>query len=115
MREAGHVVPPQAALVAPAALYLTAVLEHICECVPFLSLRRYQVTHVVFIRHILSNISRVVSRDSSRTSATLNDLFVAICEDVTLYGAFKAMKGMMGSINLSPWRSADSKLQCMTR
>lgn len=73
MREAGHSVPPSPALVAPAALYLTAVLEHVCE-------------------HVLSNISRVVSRDSSRTSATLNDLFVAICEDVTLYGTFKAMK-----------------------
>jgi hypothetical protein len=51
------------------------------------------VTYAEINRHILSNTSRVVSRDSSRTSATLNDLFVAICEDVTLYGTFKAMKG----------------------
>jgi hypothetical protein len=54
-----------------------------------------RITYIGLIRHILSNISRVVSRDSSRTSATLNDLFVAICEDVTLYTAFKAMKGTM--------------------
>jgi len=55
--------------------------------------RKDRITYIGLIRHILSNISRVVSRDSSRTSATLNDLFVAICEDVTLYGTFKAMKG----------------------
>ena len=35
MREAGHLVPPSAVLVAPAALYLTAVLEHVCEYVLF--------------------------------------------------------------------------------
>jgi hypothetical protein len=35
MREAGHLVPPPATLVAPAALYLTAVLEHVCEYVLF--------------------------------------------------------------------------------
>lgn len=58
-------------------------------------LNRNLIAYFGFIRHILSNISRVVSRDSSRTSATLNDLFVAICEDVTLYGTFKAMRGMM--------------------
>lgn len=34
MREAGHLVPPSASLVAPAALYLTAVLEHVCEYAP---------------------------------------------------------------------------------
>lgn len=52
-----------------------------------------RITYTGSTRHILSNISRVVSRDSSRTSATLNDLFVAVCEDVTLYGTFKSMKG----------------------
>ena len=61
----------------------------------FLFPKKDRIAHIGLIRHILSNISRVVSRDSSRTSATLNDLFVAICEDVTLYGTFKAMKGAM--------------------
>ena len=44
-------------------------------------------------RHILSNVGRVASRDSSRTAATANDLFVALCEDHSIYGFFKTMKG----------------------
>ncbi|KAK0190588.1 hypothetical protein F5146DRAFT_1044855 [Armillaria mellea] len=60
---------PSPTLVAPAALYLTAILEH-----------------------ILSNVGRVASRDSSRTSATVEDVFVALCEDETIYGLFKTMK-----------------------
>lgn len=71
-------------------------------------LRERRIPYTDFVRHILSNISRVVSRDSSRTSATLNDLFVAICEDVTLYGTFKAMKGgWFIDVNLSPGQIAD--------
>ncbi|KNZ76055.1 hypothetical protein J132_00331, partial [Termitomyces sp. J132] len=66
-------IPPKAALLAPASLYLTAILEAICE-------------------HILSNVSRVVARDSSRTNATAQDLFVALCEDHTIYDLFKKMK-----------------------
>jgi hypothetical protein len=73
MRDLGHVLTPPAALVAPAALYLTAIIEYICE-------------------HLLSNISRVVARDSSRTSATPHDLFVALCEDSTVYDTFRSMK-----------------------
>ncbi|TFK43844.1 hypothetical protein BDQ12DRAFT_643549 [Crucibulum laeve] len=68
-----HAYPPAPSLVAPAALYLTAVLEAMCE-------------------HILSNVARVAARDSSRTSATVNDLFVALCEDDSIYGLFKSMK-----------------------
>ncbi|KAL0950154.1 hypothetical protein HGRIS_010149 [Hohenbuehelia grisea] len=64
---------PKPALVAPAALYLTAILEAMCE-------------------HILSNVGRVASRDSSRTTATVQDLFVALCEDEAIYGLFKSMK-----------------------
>jgi hypothetical protein len=45
-------------------------------------------------RHILSNVSRVAARDSSRASATVEDLFVALCEDDSIYGLFKSMKGM---------------------
>ncbi|KAF8076707.1 hypothetical protein FPV67DRAFT_1559110 [Lyophyllum atratum] len=61
--------PPKAALMAPAALYLTAILEH-----------------------ILSNVGRVAARDSSRASATVQDLFVALCEDHSIYDLFKTMK-----------------------
>ncbi|KAK0444430.1 hypothetical protein EV421DRAFT_1801011 [Armillaria borealis] len=64
-----HLHAPSPTLVAPAALYLTAILEH-----------------------ILSNVGRVASRDSSRTSATVEDVFVALCEDETIYGLFKTMK-----------------------
>ncbi|KAK7696149.1 hypothetical protein QCA50_000800 [Cerrena zonata] len=66
MANNGGGIPPQQLLLPPAALYLTAILEHICE-------------------HILSSVSRVTSRDSSRTVATVQDLFVALCEDDTMY------------------------------
>ncbi|KAL5487695.1 hypothetical protein ACEPAI_5803 [Sanghuangporus weigelae] len=59
--------------IAPAALYLTAIVEHVCE-------------------HVLSNTGRVASRDSSRSTATLQDLFLALCEDDAIYGLFKIMK-----------------------
>ena len=95
MSEAGHRVPPHSALVGPAALYLTAILEHFCECVPPFLREKSRITHVDSKRHILLTISRVVSRDSSRSSATLNDLYVAICEDEQLYETFKSMKGQV--------------------
>ncbi|KII95279.1 hypothetical protein PLICRDRAFT_208916 [Plicaturopsis crispa FD-325 SS-3] len=71
--QGGGASPVKTALVAPAALYLTAILEAICE-------------------HILSNVGRVAARDSSRTSATVQDLFVALCEDDSIYGLFKSLK-----------------------
>lgn len=48
---------------------------------------------VIFARHILSNVGRVAARDSSRTVATVQDLFVALCEDASVYSMFKTMKG----------------------
>ncbi|CAK9780181.1 unnamed protein product [Cutaneotrichosporon oleaginosum] len=58
--------------VAPAGLWLTAVLEHICE-------------------HILSKLSQVVARDSSIVTAAVQDLYTALCEDDAVYGFFKRM------------------------
>ncbi|KAI5993650.1 hypothetical protein EDD15DRAFT_2367392 [Pisolithus albus] len=72
MTAEGTSVPKQA-LLAPASLYLTAIIESICE-------------------HVLSNVSRVVARDSSRATANSQDLFIALCEDRTIYGLFKNMK-----------------------
>ncbi|KAF5332010.1 hypothetical protein D9758_014576 [Tetrapyrgos nigripes] len=69
---AGTGSAPKPSLVAPAALYLTAILEAMCE-------------------HILSNVGRVASRDSSRNTAAVNDVFVALCEDDSVYGLFKTM------------------------
>ncbi|KAG6840641.1 hypothetical protein C0991_005364 [Blastosporella zonata] len=66
-------IPPKAGLLAPASLYLTAILEALCE-------------------HVLSNVGRVVARDSSRTNATVHDLFIALCEDHTIYDLFKKMR-----------------------
>ncbi|PPQ66726.1 hypothetical protein CVT26_009527 [Gymnopilus dilepis] len=68
-----HPQSPSPALLDPAALYLTAILESLCE-------------------HILSNVGRVAARDSSRTSATVNDLYTALCEDDSIYGLFKTLK-----------------------
>ncbi|KAH8092459.1 hypothetical protein BXZ70DRAFT_950979 [Cristinia sonorae] len=73
MIAAGGTYPPKANLLAPAALYLTAILEHICG-------------------HILSLVSRVVARDSSRAVATVQDLFVALYEDEGSYETFKNMR-----------------------
>ncbi|KAI0041572.1 hypothetical protein FA95DRAFT_1576284 [Auriscalpium vulgare] len=70
----GQASPPKT-LIAPAALYLTAILE-----------RRND-------RHILTNVGRVATRDSSRTTASMQDLFVALCEDDAVYPLFKTMKG----------------------
>ncbi|KAI0758113.1 hypothetical protein C8Q74DRAFT_1168048, partial [Fomes fomentarius] len=65
MEASGSTTPPSPALLAPAALYLTAILE----CVPsFCCLGRQACSHV------LSNVSRVAARDSSRTLATVQDL-----------------------------------------
>ena len=46
-----------------------------------------------FSRHILGNLARVVGRDASRATAQVADLYVALCEDETIYGLFKTMKG----------------------
>ncbi|KAI0638587.1 hypothetical protein C8Q77DRAFT_441625 [Trametes polyzona] len=73
MEAAGSSSPPNPSLLAPAALYLTAILEAICE-------------------HVLSNVSRVAARDSARTLATIQDLFTALGEDDALYGTLKSMK-----------------------
>lgn len=64
---------PKQSILAPASLYLTAIIESICE-------------------HILSNVGRVAARDSSRATANSQDLFVALCEDSMIYGLFKNMK-----------------------
>ncbi|OJT09082.1 hypothetical protein TRAPUB_25 [Trametes pubescens] len=69
MEAAGSSSPPNPSLLAPAALYLTAILEH-----------------------VLSNVSRVAARDSGRTLATIQDLFTALGEDDALYGTLKSMK-----------------------
>ncbi|KAG6885475.1 hypothetical protein C0993_001340 [Termitomyces sp. T159_Od127] len=57
-------------------------------------------------RHILSNVGRVVARDSSRSNATAQDLFIALCEDHTIYDLFKKMKGM-NDINFRLMAGAD--------
>ncbi|KAJ6610419.1 hypothetical protein B0H10DRAFT_1811723 [Mycena sp. CBHHK59/15] len=74
MTQLGGTTPPIPALVAPASLYLTAILESMCE-------------------HILSNVGRVAARDSSRSGATVQDVFVALCEDHSIYALFKSMRG----------------------
>jgi len=70
---ADGVPPPKQDVLAPASLYLTAIIESICE-------------------HILSNVGRVASRDSSRATANSQDLFIALCEDSIIYDFFKNIK-----------------------
>jgi len=47
-------------------------------------------------RHVLSNVARVVARDSSRSTAHIQDVYIALCEDETIYNLFKSMKGALG-------------------
>lgn len=58
-----------------------------------LLLLTFVISTSITVRHILSNVGRVIARDSSRANATVNDLFVALCEDDSIYGLFKNMKG----------------------
>lgn len=92
----------------PAALYLTAIIECVlpvfaymlntdtihqtCLRVSKRSVLTPNLTERIF-RHVLSNTGRVASRDSSRSTATLQDLFIALCEDDAIYGLFRIMKG----------------------
>lgn len=46
-----------------------------------------------FYRHVVSNVGRVAARDSSRAIANGQDLFIALCEDSSVYGLFKNMAG----------------------
>ncbi|CAE6521337.1 unnamed protein product [Rhizoctonia solani] len=64
---------PKTEQVIPAALYLTAILEHVCE-------------------HVLNNVGQVVARDSSRGTAYSLDVYTALCEDTAIYPLFKTMK-----------------------
>ncbi|KAF8345563.1 hypothetical protein F5887DRAFT_884708 [Amanita rubescens] len=91
MRDAG-VVPFTAVRIAPAALYLTAIVEH-----------------------ILSNVAKVTARDSSRTDATIQDLYTALCEDESIYGMFKSMKvyEQVGQLSSKPF--ARSEKQSISR
>ncbi|WVR05265.1 hypothetical protein IAU60_002277 [Kwoniella sp. DSM 27419] len=59
--------------VEPAALWLTAVIEHVCE-------------------HILTQLARVLSRDSESTQAGPQELYTALCEDESIWGFFKNMQ-----------------------
>lgn len=52
------------------------------------------------VRHILGNVAKVTARDSSQTDATIQDLYTALCEDESIYGMFKSMKGS-SSVHLS--------------
>lgn len=74
--------PPKEMLLEPAGLYLAAILESTCH-------------------HILANVGRVASRDSSRMDATAADLFVALCEDNGIYALFKSMNVYEQIENLS--------------
>ncbi|WWC61148.1 uncharacterized protein I303_103727 [Kwoniella dejecticola CBS 10117] len=59
--------------VEPAALWITAIIEHVCE-------------------HVLSQLASVVARDSEIVVAGPQELYTALCEDVSVWGLFKKMK-----------------------
>ena len=54
----------------------------------------------------MSNVGRVAARNSGQTVATVQDLFVALCEDAAVYTMFKTMKG--GSRAFREQRHADA-------
>ncbi|WVW83132.1 hypothetical protein I302_105150 [Kwoniella bestiolae CBS 10118] len=59
--------------VEPAALWMTAIIEHVCE-------------------HVLSQLASVVARDSEIVVAGPQELYTALCEDESVWGLFKKMK-----------------------
>ncbi|KIR58704.1 hypothetical protein I314_05543 [Cryptococcus bacillisporus CA1873] len=59
--------------VVPSALWITAIIEHVCE-------------------HILSSVARIVAGDSGTAVAGLQGLYTALCEDESVWGFFKRMK-----------------------
>lgn len=67
-------------VLAPASLYLTALIEHVGEWT-------------------LAALARVVARDSSSNMgsvAEVQDVYVALCKDEALWGLFKGMNGEWG-------------------
>ncbi|OCF71904.1 hypothetical protein I204_07167 [Kwoniella mangroviensis CBS 8886] len=64
---------PSEDTVEPAALWMTAIIEHICE-------------------HVLSQLASVVARDSEIVVAGPQELYTALCEDESVWGLFKKMK-----------------------
>ncbi|WWC69484.1 uncharacterized protein I206_103425 [Kwoniella pini CBS 10737] len=59
--------------VEPAALWITAIIEHVCE-------------------HVLTQLASVVARDSEIIVAGPQELYTALCEDESIWGLFKKMK-----------------------
>jgi len=45
--------------------------------------------------HVLRQLSRVVARDSSIAIAGVQDLYVALCEDESIWGLFKRLQGKL--------------------
>jgi hypothetical protein len=45
--------------------------------------------------HVLRQLSRVVARDSSIAVAGVQDLYVALCEDESIWGLFKRLQGKL--------------------
>ncbi|WVQ70129.1 uncharacterized protein L199_008354 [Kwoniella botswanensis] len=64
---------PSEDTVEPAALWMTAIIEHVCE-------------------HVLSQLASVVARDSEIVVAGPQELYTALCEDESVWGLFKKMK-----------------------
>ncbi|WWC90074.1 uncharacterized protein L201_005007 [Kwoniella dendrophila CBS 6074] len=64
---------PSENTIEPAALWLTAIIEHVCE-------------------HILAQLASVVARDSEIVVAGPQELYTALCEDESVWGLFKKMK-----------------------
>jgi len=50
--------------------------------------------------HVLRQLSRVVARDSSIAVAGVQDLYVALCEDESIWGLFKRLQGKLRYSNL---------------
>lgn len=66
--------------------------------------------------HVLSQLARVVARDSSIAVAGVQDLYVALCEDENIWGLFKRLQGEhVPSIVLLSWGTTDIDSQDVSR
>lgn len=54
-----------------------------------------KLTYRHVCEHVLRQLSRVVARDSSIAVAGVQDLYVALCEDESIWGLFKRLQGTL--------------------
>lgn len=81
----------------------------------------HKLTYRHICEHVLAQLSRVVARDSSIATAGVQDLYVALCEDESIWGLFKRLQGESRPVVIangqskSPWKTLSRHLHVSAR